>query len=276
MRINGYLSAMLAACAISLVGPAASRADLISFSGTGSDGLSPANSLSATATFSMNGTQLVIDVQNTGAFTTLDPVDVLTAVYFDINGQPALTGPTAAVATGSVLFDVPGKTAVTAPSSLMVSSTSGGWDYATGATGGVSQYYGLGTVGLDRFDGSLTNAGSGSQSNYGVIQNVTYTKFTGNLKNTNNGQTPLVKDTIEFTLSGLSKGFNLTSISNVRFQYGTSNSEPSFTVQTGTFTSSAIAPEPSTILVAAVGAIGFVGYGLTRRARSRDSVPTTP
>lgn len=262
------LSSVLSGVVLALVWAGTGRAD-ITFSGSGSDGLNPANTLQAQVTFSVSGNELVIDLTNTATFKTLDPQDVLTAVYFDISGKPTLTNPTAVVGPGSKLFETPSQTTLTAPSSLMLASTPGGWDYETGSTGSVSQYYGFGTAGLDRFAGGTSSGGNGGPGNYGIAQNVTYTSFSGYLKNDKKSSdlTPLVSNTIQFTLTGLPTGFNLSSISDVRFQYGTSNSEPSFAgipqVQL-----QSVVPEPSTLVVAALGALGFIGYGLRTRSNT--------
>src|SRR5262249_48582328 len=193
------------------------RADL--FPGSGSDGLG--HTLQAQVIFSLSGSPLVIDLKNTPTFTTLDPKDVLTAVYFDIKGKPSLSSPTAVVAPGSVLFKTPSQSILGNPTSLLLASTPGGWAYKAGSTGGVSQYYGFGTAGLDRFPGGTSSSGNGGPGNYGIVQDLIYTSFSGYLKNNKKSTdpTPLVKNTVEFTLSGLPAGFQLSDISNVRFQY---------------------------------------------------------
>jgi len=235
------------------------------FLGKGSDG---SNTLQAKVSFSFSGNQLVIDLSNTATFKTLDPSDILTAVYFDIKGNPKLTNPTAMVAAGSVLFQTPSQTTLKTPLSLMVKSTPGGWDYESGGTKSVSENYGFGTAGLDRFAGGTSSGGNGGPGNYGIVQNEMFTSFSGYLKNNKKSTdpTPLVKNTVEFTLSGLPATFKLSNISDVRFQYGTSNSEPGFsgTLQ-GPPTVQAITPEPSSLVLAALGTLGFLGYGVERR-----------
>jgi hypothetical protein len=236
-----------------------------SFLGKGSDG---SNTLQAKVSFSVSGSHLVIDLSNTATFKTLGPSDILTAVYFDIKGNPKLSNPTAVVATGSVLFQTPSQSILKTPASLMFKSTPGGWDYESGGTKSVSENYGFGTAGLDRFAGGTSSGGNGGPGNYGVAQNEAFTSFSGYLNNNKKSTdpTPLVKDTVEFTLSGLPTTFKLSDISDVRFQYGTSLSGPSVSgAFQGPPTVQAVAPEPSSLVLAALGALGFLGYGLRKR-----------
>jgi len=243
------------------------RADL--FIGSGSDGLG--NTLQAQVTFSIRGSQLDIELKNTATFLTLDPKDILTAVFFDITGNPSLNGPTAVVAPGTVLFRTATQSTLIAPTSLMLGSTPGGWDYeyrATGA-GGISQHYGFGTAGLGYFAGGTSSGGNGGPGNYGIAQDVTYTSFSGYLKKDKKSTdpTPLVNSLVEFTLSNLPTGFQLSDISHVRFQYGTSTSEPTFPGTRVTQVTIQSVPEASTWVMAALGAVGFLGYGLRNRCK---------
>src|SRR5262249_17851368 len=61
--------------------------------------------LAASATFEARGSNLVVTLTNTSSSDVLVPTDVLTAVFFDIDGNPTLTR-TSAVICGncSVLF----------------------------------------------------------------------------------------------------------------------------------------------------------------------------
>jgi hypothetical protein len=151
-----------------------------SFIGKGSDG---SLTLQAEVSFSVSGNHLVIDLSNTATFKTLDPSDILTAVYFDIKGNPKLTNPTAVVAAGSVLFQSPSQSILKTPASLMLKSTPGGWDYESGGTKSVSENYGFGAAGLDRFAGGTSSGGNGGPGNYGIAQNEVFSSFSGYLKN---------------------------------------------------------------------------------------------
>jgi hypothetical protein len=68
--------------------------------------------------------------------------------------------------------------------------------------------------------------------------------------------------TVTLTLAGLTSS---TTIKSVSFEYGTGPD----TTQPGTEHGSpilfAVAPEPSTLVIGVVGALGFFGYGLRRR-----------
>jgi hypothetical protein len=249
------------------VSPDLSLVHLATFLGKGSDG---SHALQAEVSFRVSGNHLVIDLSNTATFTTIGPSDILTAVYLDIKGNPKLTNPTAVVTATSVLFQTPGQSLLKTPASLMLKSTPGGWDYEFGGTQSVSQSYGFGTAGLDRFAGGTSSGGRGGPGNYGIVQDETFTSFSGDLKNKKKPTdlTPLVKSTVEFTLSGLPTTFKLSDISHVRFQYGTSTGgEPSFsgTPFLGQPQIQANAPEPSSLVLAALGAFGFLGYGVRKR-----------
>jgi hypothetical protein len=80
--------------------------------------------------------------------------------------------------------------------------------------------------------------------------------------NTSSGNSPIltntfVKNSMDFVLSGLPVGFNLSGISKVNVQYGTDlRTEPSFEV---------LIPEPATAAIAGTGALLL----MARRRRAR-------
>lgn len=95
MRNLGQRAAGLAALAIA-VAPFVTAAP-ITFSAT-------VGSRSASATFDTSGTDLIVTVSNTATGDVLVPVDVLTAVFFNVAGGPlSLTRTSAVVDGGSVL-----------------------------------------------------------------------------------------------------------------------------------------------------------------------------
>jgi hypothetical protein len=124
----------------------------------------------------------------------------------------------------------------------------------TGTTSlpGISQKYGLGTAGLGIFQG-----GGGQQFNYGIISG-----YESNANNAVKSGT-FVKGSASFVLSGLTAGFDLTKIGNIRFQYGTSLAETSLTplVQIAPPPKAKV-PEPSTIV-----ALSTVALGVMKRRR---------
>ena len=69
----------------------------------------------------------------------------------------------------------------------------------------------------------------------------------------------MIKNAVVFTLGGLPGGFNVESISNVYFQYGTSLDEPRYVGR-----KREVVPEPLTLLTI-LSAAGGIGAYLRRR-----------
>ena len=199
----------------------------------------------------------------------------MTAVFFSINTGNALTLQTA---TSSGIYQQ-NSTANSNANGMLASlsvpnlaapgstnggpgSFDGGWQFREnlGGLGSLTQTRGLGTNGLGIFNGNdvmdvdnedyaLTSAGD----------NVA----TSQAKQLFNH--PLIKNTISFMLSGLPNGFSESSISNVRFQYGTSLTEPSIIVPTGVIPSAVPEPSSAILCLLAGGMTGFAGWRRSRR-----------
>lgn len=169
----------------------------------------------ASATFDIVGPTLTVTLAGTTG-DVLNPAGLLTTVFFNLGGA-ALTPVSALIG--------PGSTGVNgAP---LTGSVGGEWSYATG----FSQFganSGISSTGLGIFPGSgnfggpdLDGAGNGSPA-YGLL--TAGDNFaTGNPQVTSGG-VPLIKNSVVFTLSGVSPG---AAVSNVTFQWGTSLTEPS-------------------------------------------------
>lgn len=209
--------------------------------------------------FEKIGDDLQVTLTNTSLHDVLEPVDVLTAVYFDIAGNPVLTAESAMLADASIVIqdDAP-------PGG----NVGGEWAFRQGLAAGElpdDQAYGLSSTGIGVFGPGdlidpltpLAHPASPNGLEYGILSLADdFDTGNGGVKN----EEGLIHNSVQFLLSGIPSGFDYSSISNVRFQYGTSLSEPNFS-------GSAIAtvPEPTSLSLLATGALGFIGYGWRRK-----------
>ena len=168
------------------------------------------NALSASATFSVSGGDLFITLQNTGDAAS-QPGDVLTALFFTVNGSAVLTPVSASLAGSSTLYNAGAE----------AGSIGGNWQYLTPVAGPHSATSGISTTGLNIF---------GPSGNFGTptaqLDGVGFGLVNGVASNANGGVAPreLVNNGLVFDLS-LPAGYALTDISDVSFQYGTSSEE---------------------------------------------------
>jgi hypothetical protein len=191
--------------------------------------------------FSQTGTTLRIDFSNTA----VDPADfnrrVLNALFWDMAGNPTLSGGDAFIPAGS-------------------SQINGGdppaqiddhWAFKQALA--ANQYgnakYGISSVGLGIFGPPNTFSGVGGSPN-GVDYGLVPTAGTAL-------GTPLVKNAMAFTFN-LPVGYTLDpeDISNVWFQYGSAQNEFFFNV-----------PEPGSMIALGLGAIALI----SRKKRKKSA-----
>jgi len=188
----------------------------------------------ASATFEASGNDLVVTLTNVSTVDVLIPIDVLTALFFDVDASPSLAlSPTSAVlgSGSSVLFGG------TDPGDVV----GGEWAYVGGLVGAPGgREYGISSTGLglfgpdDRFPGSnLQGPDAPDGVQYGLTS-AGDNPLTGNTPVT--GANALIQNQVVFTLSGLPVGFDPSAkIENVVWQYGTGLDEPRI-------------PEPATVI----------------------------
>lgn len=232
-----HFRAILGAAALVLCGTAPGFAgSSVIFTGSGKD--VNQNAISASAEFDLSGTTLTVTLTNTTKPAATDPTDVLTTLFFDANHT--LT-PSSANTHGSTIYD---------PSNNLGSHTVGdGWQYKTG----ISEFglnSGLSATGLGVF-GPSGNFGSHPINLGGLDYGILPAGGKGTTNNIKAKDGPLWQNSLQFVLT-VPAGFSLIELGDkVRFLYGTSLSDPSFTGQS--------VPEPSGLFMAAIGVAGLLG-----------------
>ena len=232
---------------VSALGLVARPAGAVPFtaSGTGNNG----ELLSASADFSVSGSNLTVILTNTSTADVNDPPDILTAVFFTLAGNPTLTPVSALLSGGSVVFFGPNGGG----------NVGGEWAYGNGlvgAPGGANK--GISSAGFGLF-GSGNRFGATNLQGPAAVDGLQY-GLTSAGDNTATGNAPvtggnaLIKNQVTFILSGLPTGFNpSTAISNVSFQYGTA--------LTDTNVPATPVPEPASVLLLGSGlaSLGLLG-----------------
>jgi hypothetical protein len=185
---------------------------------------------------------LTVTLVNSSSRDALVPTDVLTAVFFSLACDgPDLT-PISALMYGyggkSDKLVVNGQTIIDRPAQAYTSGTNyetidvpdgnvgGEWAYArTDVTPPGPGNHGISSAGYDVFGAG--NFGGANLAGPEAVNGLQYgISSLGDNPSTGNGglNTPLVKNAVVFTLSGFTG--NLSDITGVRFQYGTSLDEP--------------------------------------------------
>lgn len=263
--INKHLRSILAAGTVLGLAMAPFSAHALLFTGT-------SGSLSASANFDVTGSNLIVTLTNTSTADVLVPTDVLTGVYF--SGVGALSSTYALLTAGStVIYDPQGQP--------IGGNVGGEWGFGSGlnapggATAAIMSTGALGGVGQPTFPGPNLAGPVGLDGlQYGIVS-AGDNPATGNGGVT--GSEGLIDNSVTFTLGGLPAGFNLASIGNVSFQYGTNLSEPIVPgtpggggqCPNGAPNFPICSPQVTTaepMSMAMLGA-GMVGLGLLRRRR---------
>lgn len=174
--------------------------------------------LSAEAEFSVVGSSLRVVLTNSSMHDALIPIDILTALFWDIDGDPvSLTRDSAVLNAGSVVLF-----GGTDPGGVV----GGEWTYRGDLVGAPrDSRYGISSVGFDLFGPFDLFPGSNLQGPVGPngleygITSAGDDPTTGNTPVT--GVNALIKYSVVFMLGGIGSDFDLGRIYNVNWQYGT-------------------------------------------------------
>lgn len=206
-----------------------------------------AGNLHATAEFSVSGNNLIVRLANTSSFDVGVPADLLTAVFFEIDGVSGLSRVSGLLTGGSVVHYGPDGGG----------NVGGEFAYAEGLSGApLGAFSGISSSGFGLFGpgevfpgGNLEGPTNPDGMNYGIVPAVDDVTI-GNSAVT--GGFPLIQHEVTFTLSGLPNGFVLDDkIGKVAFQYGTDlASEPTIP--------GVLIPSPGAIALLALGGITTV------------------
>jgi hypothetical protein len=208
---------------------------------------------SSSALFERSGSNLVITLTNTSIADALVPTDILTSIFFELSGDPALTPISAVLPAASSVF-VGGSGVDVTPIDRVVG---GEWAYRNGIAGMAPYNGGISSSGLDLFGPhdvfpgvNLQGPASPGGNQYGI------TSAGDNLLTGNGGLTgrDFIKNSVVFTLGGFDAEPDAAVLS-VLFQYGTSLDEPSFDGNV---------PEPGTLALGVIAALAFVAYRMGR------------
>ena len=230
----------------------------LTFTATG-PGDNRGETLHASATFAVSNLNLIVTLENTGTFDPNDPADILTALFFTIAGNLALTrvsaelGPDSSVIGHRLPLGFDG-------------DVGGEWTYRNNLTRtpqGANE--GISSTNLKWFGNKkylfpgeqLRGAGHPGGVDFGITTLFDLpSNNRGGIKNKG-----LIQNVVVFTF-GLPAGFERMEISDVTFLYGT-NLKPS-EILDGVLTA---IPEPSTISLVTAGLLGALTLARRRMLR---------
>lgn len=252
--------AVVMSCLTAMPALAVLHSQTFNVSGTGGRA---AQAIFSTNALCVSNCVLTIQLTNTSTNNIADPIEVLTGLFFDFAGSPAVTAGTAAVAPGSTVITTSNAGVV---STLYPAGTNVGsqWAFKQGAlnVGSTTYEYGISSAGLGLFGGTdlfcqdapvnvncpVLTAGNAGAAPDGLAFGIVPATYTG--ANANGGVTgrSLERSSVIFTLNSV-PGDLTGALNGLRFQYGTALNEGNITV-----------PEPSTLLLLGLGIFGLLNF----------------
>ncbi len=235
--------AVLALIAVAMITPVA-RAQTFNTPSGSSVGDGPVD---ATATFTVATNQITITIRDlevnpTSVGQTINGVDFSLSNGKTVGSITSQDG-TVRTVTGKgagQYSDTGGPTTSVGASNM--------WNYVTGSGSGSN--LGIMVTSLGNHAAVPTVIGDPNSSN-------AYSNGNGSITGNHN---PFLAGTVTLVLS-VSGVTSSSTITGMQFQFGTSNNEGNVTGDLVTI------PEPSTFVIAGLGALGFIGFGLRRRLK---------
>jgi hypothetical protein len=246
MKLHHLLLALLVSAPPAVAGP-------ISYSFSSGD-------RAAQVDFVRSGSDLIVTLTNTSVADALVPTDILTAVFFDVSGNPLLTRTSALVPLSSAVL-VGNSGADVTPLDRIVG---GEWSYLNSISDPPAHNEGISSTGVGTFGPGNRFPGAnlqGPTSPNGVQYGITTAG--DNLLTGNGGLSGehLIKNAVVFKLAGFGSEPD-SVITAARFLYGTSLEEPQFE---GTLFTPV--PEPSSLVLAMLGVAAFALTRLRKPSR---------
>jgi hypothetical protein len=177
--------------------------------------------MAASANFTtLPGNFLQVTLTNTGTGDPANPGDILTALFFNLAGDPLLSRDSAVLGAGSTVIHGPTPSTDPAPNGV-----GGEWAYINNVAGVSGANEGISSAGFNIFGPGNRFPGNnlqGPTSPNGVQYGITTAFDTAANDNTGIAD-GLIQNQVVFTLDNFTG--TLADISNVSFQYGTALTE---------------------------------------------------
>jgi hypothetical protein len=239
MRKTNSAKAVAVLSALALwAGASRSALASVSFSGTDSAG----NAISATATFGLSGGDLTLTLVNTGAAAS-DPVDTLTALFFNLNLASGVTATPYSATTPTLLNPVAGET------------LGGGWAFNSSGNGAT----GIGVWGPNNQFFTANQAPNSKNEPDGVAYGIVNGLATPHNQQFDNNS--FADNSVTFHWHVTGGTVDLSAIQVTAFQYGTQAGQDSYTP----------VPEPTTMIAGALLLLPFGASTLRILRRNRTA-----